>query len=122
MVPFKKSIRPEERKVQVKFGYWLLTEQGGEIYMPKVRGFTNNQKINQQQDMLVEELDVLLCRNHLSKKDIAEFVDITPAAISYQFRSKSISMPVLMAIVTLTNADGELVKKMLSIKGVRVRA
>lgn len=90
--------------------------------MPRVRGFTNNQKINQQQDMLVEELDVLLCRNHLSKKDIAEFVDVTPAAISYQFRSKSISMPVLMAIVTLTNADGELVKKMLSIKGVRVRA
>lgn len=87
--------------------------------MPRVRGFTNEQKINQQQDVLAEELDVLMYSKHISKKDIANFLDLTPAAITYQFREKSISMPVLMAIVTLTNADGELVKKMLSIKGVR---
>lgn len=87
--------------------------------MPRVRGFTIDQKMQHQQDILVEELEVLLTRNKLTKSDIAKYLEITPQTVCYQFRAKNISLSVLMAIISLTNADAELIKRMLQIKEAR---
>ncbi|MBQ0009122.1 MAG: hypothetical protein KBS97_02485 [Firmicutes bacterium] len=74
--------------------------------MPRV-ALTQQQKFKNQRAVLTEHCDLLLYKNHLHKKDVAEFVGLTPDAVCKQFQSKAITVEVAMAVFYLTNAGAE---------------
>jgi hypothetical protein len=47
---------------------------------------------------------------------VAEIAGITPAAVSHQFREKRLSIDVLIAVISMTGAEGDELKRMLTIK------
>ena len=47
--------------------------------------------------------------------NIASRIGITPQAVHNQFKTNNISLPVLMAIITMTDPDAETVKGMLKV-------
>lgn len=85
--------------------------------MPRTKGFTNEQKIEHQRELLSDRLDLLLYKNKIPKKKVAEYVGISNQALCKQFRDNVITIPVLMAVITLTDAEAGSVEKMLKIGG-----
>nr|DAG30960.1 MAG TPA: putative transcriptional regulator [Caudoviricetes sp.] len=91
------------------------SKQTGGVYMPRVKGLTTEQKIDYQKNRLAETCELLMRRNHVKKTEIADLLGVTPQAVSYQFRNNQISMEVFMCVVTLTNAEPEKIKELLTI-------
>ena len=87
--------------------------------MPRTIGFSTKQKMDHQNDVLIDDLELLLFKNKISKSKVAKEMGITPQAVCSQFKNKSITIPVLMMIITLTNAPAETVKNMLEVKGIQ---
>lgn len=83
--------------------------------MPKVRGLTQEQRLSNQEGLLADRCDVLLYEKKVSKSKVAEYVGKTPQAIGKQFRSKRLSVDVLIAIVTLTKIEPERLKDFLTV-------
>ena len=70
---------------------------------------------SKQTNRLAETCELLMRRNHIKKTEIADLLGVTPQAVSYQFRNNQISMEVFMCVVTLTNAEPEKIKELLTI-------
>lgn len=73
--------------------------------MPRIRGFTSEQKIDHQMKLLAERCDLLLYKNKISKSKVADYVGITPQAICRQFSKGHLTAEVVIAIATMTNED-----------------
>ena len=84
--------------------------------MPRVKGLTSEQKINYQKERVAETCELLLIRNKIKKTAIAEYLGITPQAVSYQFRNKQLTLEVVMCVITMTNADPDKIKETLTIQ------
>jgi predicted transcriptional regulator len=84
--------------------------------MPRTRGYTAEQKLDFQTKHTAETCEFLLMQNRVSKSSVAEFVGITPAAVSAQFRGKRLTVEVLIAVLSLTDADPDRIERMLKIK------
>lgn len=83
--------------------------------MPRVKGLTNMQKIEQQKLILAEKCKLLLFEKKIKRKDVAEVAGISPQALGYQLNTGNITLPVLMTLIALTDVDAENIKKMLTI-------
>lgn len=83
--------------------------------MPRIKGLTNEQKVDYQRVLLAERLDFALYKSKISKSMLAYYIGITPQAVCKQFAKKRISTEVIIAVVTLTNLEPEEVKRMLTI-------
>jgi plasmid maintenance system antidote protein VapI len=89
----------------------------GGINMPRVRGYTARQKLDFQKKHMAETCEILLVKNRVTKKKVADFVGITPETVCQQLHGRqNISTGVLIAIISLTDADAETVINMLKIK------
>jgi hypothetical protein len=84
--------------------------------MPRVRGFTTRQKLDFQMKHTAESCEILLLKNRISKKDVAEFVGISPSAVCHQFKERRITLEVLISVISLTNVDPEGIKNLLVVK------
>lgn len=65
--------------------------------MPRIRPLTTEDKVLDEVAASTDKLDWELHRNRISYTKIAKMLNITPAAVSIQFRRKSISYPVYVA-------------------------
>lgn len=65
--------------------------------MPKISALTPEGKVLDEVAASTDKLDWELHRNRISYTKIAKMLDITPAAVSIQFRRKSITYPVYVA-------------------------
>jgi predicted transcriptional regulator len=84
--------------------------------MPRVRGYTAEQKLDFQKKHVAEMCELLLIRSRVTRKAVAEFAGITQQAVSYQLRTGRLSEAVLMTIISLSDADAETVINMLKIR------
>lgn len=77
--------------------------------MPRIRGLTSDKKVEYQRQLLTHKCDVLLYDAGVSKAEVADYMDCSVQAIYKQFKTNAITLPVLIAVATLTNATDELV-------------
>ena len=62
--------------------------------MPKIKALTQTDKIREEVEDSTDKLNWKLHQNRISYTKIASLLDVTPAAISMQFKRKSITYPV----------------------------
>jgi len=84
--------------------------------MPRVKALTPDQKIREQHRIASEQCKRLMRLNGIKQKDLARKTGLTQSAISYQLKG-CISLPLLIAIVSMANAEPEELKKMIEIGG-----
>lgn len=84
--------------------------------MPRIKGFTKEQKINYQKERVAETCELLLMRHKIKKTAVAEYLGITPQAVSCQFRNRKLTLETVMCVITLTNADPDKIKETLTIQ------
>lgn len=82
--------------------------------MPRVKALTSEQKIIQQQKIVSERCKQLMRINNIRQVDLARKTGLTQAAISYQLNG-NISLPLMIAIVSMSKAEPEELKKMIEI-------
>lgn len=85
--------------------------------MPKVCGFTDSQKIENQRISMSAKVDHLRLDHNLSYKKIAETLGITEQAVSQQFRNRNITLKVILAVFYLTGAEPEEIGKIMKVRG-----
>ena len=83
--------------------------------MPRTVGYTGEQKIRHQQELLAHRCKVLLYDRGITMTKVAEYVGITPQALHWQFRNNRVTTDVLIAVISLTNADAETCEKLIKI-------
>lgn len=86
----------------------------GDDSTPKIKGLTIEQKVEYQRKRVSEECEFQMMKQRIKKTDIARCIGVTPQAVAYQFRNKSISVDVLIAVVTLSDMDPANIKDMLT--------
>lgn len=64
--------------------------------MPRV-ALTKEQKLNQRIEKITKETKLALYDAGIQKKAVAEVAGVTPAAVTMQFKSGRLTLPVLMA-------------------------
>lgn len=84
--------------------------------MPKVIPLTSELKVEYQQEKLTDDCELLMKKKKVTKKQVAELLGCTPQNVSYQFRCSNITLPVLIAIATLTDADEKWIGERLKVK------
>lgn len=75
----------------------------------------SGEKLEQQHAKITDTCEYQLFKAKRSKSEVARYLGVSPAAVCCQFTRKSITTPVLMAVVTLTDMDAESVKQMLTV-------
>ena len=75
--------------------------------MPRIKGFLTEQKVEYQRQLLADRCSLMLFKAGLNMSDVARFLDISPQAVSQQFKTKSITTSVLIAVFTLVDASSE---------------
>ena len=85
--------------------------------MPRVSGFTDLQRIENQCTSLSTKVDHLRMDNKITYSRIADTLGISPQAVSQQFRRRNISMEVALTVFYLTGADPEKIGQMMKVKG-----
>lgn len=83
--------------------------------MPRVKGFISRQKVDYQHMVLSEKCRTLMFEKKITQKQVAEYLDITPTAVYKQFKSGYITLPLFMAVITLTNADQETINDLVKV-------
>ncbi len=73
--------------------------------MPKVKALTSEKKIFEEVTASIDSLDWQLHRNKISYTKIADLLNLTPAAVSSQFRRGSISYPVYVVARMLLEGE-----------------
>lgn len=73
--------------------------------MPKIKVLTQTDKIREEIADSADKLDWRLHQQKISYTKIASLLNVTPAAISTQFRRKSITYPVWVVSNMLLNEE-----------------
>ena len=84
--------------------------------MPRIKGFTPEQKVEHQRKMLAERCSMRLSKAHLTKSDVARYLDASPQSICLQFKNNSITTSVLIAVLTLTDAEPDVIVNMMKVR------
>lgn len=84
--------------------------------MPRVVGFTNQQKLAHQKEVLTDRCKLLLYESGISQIELADYLGITPQALCRQFREKRLRTDTLIAIFSLTDAEEDRIKDYMTIK------
>lgn len=69
--------------------------------MPKVRPLTRQAQLDAELAKRSDECEALLLAHHITKKELALFVNLDPSAVSHQFRNKSITLRTFVAVQML---------------------
>lgn len=84
--------------------------------MPKVRALTPEQRYQDTLEGLAPTCKMILAKNHISQKELAAFMGISPQAVSQQFQKGYITIDTFVAVMNLANVPGEKMERMVSIK------
>lgn len=84
--------------------------------MPRIKGFTPEQKVEHQRILLAERCSMLLSKAHLTKSDVARYLNTSPQSICQQFKNNSITTSVLIAVLTLTDAEPDVIVNMMKVR------
>jgi predicted transcriptional regulator len=85
--------------------------------MPRTRGYTAEQKLDFQMKHVAETCEILLVKNRVTKKKVAELAGISPQAVGQQLHGiANVSTEVVIAIISLTDPEADEVLRMLTIK------
>lgn len=84
--------------------------------MPRIIGFTSQQKLAHQKEVLADRCKLLLYESGISQLELAEYLGITPQALCRQFKEKRLRTDTLIAIFSLTNTDESRIKDYMTIK------
>ena len=83
--------------------------------MPKVRALTEQQRFDQRDDHIVDQCLLLVERNKIKQKEIAEYCRVSVQAISQQFCKRHLSIDTVAAILLLSKASDEEIAKVMRI-------
>lgn len=78
--------------------------------MPKLRPLLRTDQVKYRRKLLTAQLERELHKHKIHKKEIAELIGISPAAITYQFTKESVTIETYIA-VTLLIEEREKAKK-----------
>lgn len=84
--------------------------------MPRIKGFTAEQKVEHQRKLLAERCSILLAKAHLTKSDVARYLDTSPQSVCQQFKKNSITTSVLIAVLTMTDAEPDVIVDMMKVR------
>lgn len=73
--------------------------------MPKTIPLIADKKIEYQKTQAGDICRGLLWKNHVTQKQVAEVLGISPQAICKQFKSESLTLETVMAVIYLCHPD-----------------
>lgn len=71
--------------------------------MPRIHQLTKSARFNAALDNQIKELKREMRANGITNKEISDLIGITPQAVGYRFKTKSISIKMVVAIQFLIN-------------------
>lgn len=84
--------------------------------MPRVQGYVSRQKVDYQHSLLSKRVKGIMAENNITQTALANYLDITPIAVHKQLKSGYVTLPLLIGLVNMVDADAGQLEELLKIK------